>query len=191
MGHISDHGPVLLLLATFSQQTAALRWAREQATLAWGPVALESPEFDFTETDYYHATMGSPLTKTFYAFEQLVDPSVLADRKLQTNQWERTYAEIVRDRALDALPVRPLNLDPGYVTSAKLVLASTKDHAHRIYIGQGIYAELTLQYRKRTWQTLDWTYPDYRRRDYGEFFTLCREYLRGRAKEEGKSGIVE
>jgi hypothetical protein len=79
---------------------------------------------------------------------------------------------------------RPLNLDPGYITLAKLVLASTKDHAHRIYLSQGIYAEITLNYRAGSWQPLPWTYPDYRRSDFQEFFTNCREYLKGRANRE-------
>jgi hypothetical protein len=72
---------------------------------------------------------------------------------------------------------RPLNLDPGYITPAKLLLASTKDHAHRIYLAEGIYAEITLMFRQRRWQPTEWTYPDYRRDDYQEFFSQCREWL--------------
>ena len=90
----------------------------------------------------------------------------LADIKRQTNAWEAEYAAL----GLHPEP-RPLNLDPGYITLAKLVLASTKDHAHRIYLGDGIYAEVTLAYRDRRWQPLEWTYPDYRRDDYQQFFT--------------------
>jgi hypothetical protein len=70
-----------------------------------------------------------------------------------------------------------VNIDPGYITPAKLVLASTKDHAHRIYLRDGIFAEVTLVYRQRKWQPLEWTYPDYRRDDYQQFFTECREWL--------------
>jgi hypothetical protein len=77
------------------------------------------------------------------------------------------------------LEPRPLNLDPGYLTPAKLVLASTKDHAHRIYLSRGIYAEVTLFYKDRHWQPREWTFPDYRRADYQEFFSQCRAYLRG------------
>jgi hypothetical protein len=71
-----------------------------------------------------------------------------------------------------------LNLDPGYITQAKLVLASTKDHAHRIYLADGIFAEVTLSYKHRRWQPHEWTFPDYRRDDYQAFFTQCRDYLR-------------
>jgi hypothetical protein len=63
------------------------------------------------------------------------------------------------------------------MTPAKLVLASTKDHAHRIYLSQGIYAEVTLFYRDREWQAREWTFPDYRRADYHAFFDACRNYL--------------
>ena len=112
------------------------------------------------------------LKKQFLAAERLIDPALLAAIKRQTNEWEAEYA------ALDRHPEpRPLNLDPGYITAAKLVLASTKDHAHRIYLQDGIYAEVTLAYRHRAWQPLEWTYPDYRRADFQEFFTRCREFL--------------
>ena len=75
---------------------------------------------------------------------------------------------------------RPLNLDPGYITLAKLVLASTKDHSHRIYLGQGIYAEITLDLSRGGWQPSEWTYPDYRRADFHQFFVHCRDYLKRR-----------
>jgi hypothetical protein len=116
--------------------------------------------------------MGQGLKKQFFAFERLVDPERLASVKRRTNEWEAEYAAL----GSHSEP-RPLNLDPGYITSAKLVLASTKDHAHRLYLGEGIYAELTLSYRKRAWQPLEWTYPDYRRDDYQRFFSASREWL--------------
>ena len=71
----------------------------------------------------------------------------------------------------------------GAVPLAKLVLASTKDHSHRLYMADGIYAEITLHYKSRQWQPRDWTYPDYRRVDYQAFFTQAREYLHGRERE--------
>ncbi|HEY2148030.1 MAG TPA: DUF4416 family protein, partial [Pirellulales bacterium] len=77
----------------------------------------------------------------------------------------------------------PLNLDPGYLTLAKLVLASTKDHAHLLYLGHGIYAEVTLYFKDGRWQHRDWTFPDYRRPDYQEFFTAARQLIRSRGRE--------
>jgi hypothetical protein len=172
MGDIQNPDAVLQLVAASSRYVAALDWARARIERQCGPLALVSDAFEFTETAYYTATMGEGLKKQFIAYERLIDPGELARIKRETNAWEAEYA------ALGSHPEpRPLNLDPGYVTPAKLVLASTKDHAHRLYLGDGIYAEVTLAYRARQWQPLEWTYPDYRRADYQAFFTACREYL--------------
>jgi Domain of unknown function (DUF4416) len=178
VGQIQSPSPVLLLIAGSSRYDAALAWAREYATQWFGPATLVSEAFDFAETDYYTATMGAELKKQFVAFERLIDPSALADIKRQTNGWEAEYAALGRHPEL-----RPLNLDPGYITAAKLVLASTKDHAHRIYLREGVYAEVTLAYRDRRWQPLEWTYPDYRRDDYQRFFTECRALIQ-RAQQQ-------
>ena len=180
MGQVHSPSPVLLLLAAFSRHDEALAWARAWATQAWGDVALESPAYRFSQTDYYQATMGPGLRKQFWVFSRLLaDPAKLADAKLEANTWETEYA-----RSADHAEPRPLNLDPGYLTLGKLVLASTKDHAHRIYLGRGIFAEVTLYYRHGRWRHHEWTYPDYRRDDYQRFFSECREYLHRQLKEE-------
>jgi uncharacterized protein DUF4416 len=172
MGDVSEPTRVLLVIAVISRHDSALEWAGEIASQKLGPIALTSDAFDFTETDYYTATMGTGLKKQFIAIGRPIDPAALAEVKRTTNQWEVDYAS----QSAHPEP-RPLNLDPGYITGAKLVLASTKDHAHRIYLRDGIYAELTLMYRHRRWQPLEWTYPDYRRADFHQFFDACREYL--------------
>ncbi|REK09477.1 MAG: DUF4416 family protein [Planctomycetota bacterium] len=178
MGCTTSPEPVLLLLAAFSRHAEVLDWSRARAEAAWGPVALDSEPFAFEATDYYEPTMGPGLVKRFWAFERLIDPAALVDLKLQTNQWEADYA-----RSGNHADERPLNLDPGYLTPAKLVLASTKDHAHRLYLSRGIYAEVTLYFKDRRWQERDWTFADYRREDYQQFFGQCRDYLRGRLRE--------
>jgi hypothetical protein len=173
MGEIREHGPVLLLLAIFSRHGVALDWARARAEAQWGQVALESPRFPFPHTQFYDAEMGSPLVKQFLTFQSLSDPARLPEIKQLTNQWEREYAELRRHDEM-----RPLNIDPGYLTEAKLVLATTKDRDHRIYLARGVYAEGTLYYYHRQWQCRPWTYPDYRSPEYHQFFSQCREYLR-------------
>ena len=180
MGVIQPPRSVLLVLAAFSCEEAAFAWTRTTACAAWGPIALESDSFDFSETDYYTSTMGGPLRMRLYAFTRLVDPATLPQVKCRTNEWEETYRQTWQGRGAG----RPLNLDPGYLTEAKLVLASTKDHAHRIYLSHGIYAEITLQYRAGAWQACDWTYPNYRRPDYQRFFDQCRTLLRERRKSD-------
>jgi hypothetical protein len=179
MGTISSPQPVLLLFAAFSRHAEALDWARERAGATFGPVVLCSDPFRFEETDYYEPSMGPAIIKQFWAFRTLIDPARIAAIKIQTNAWEAEYAALGRH----AEP-RPLNLDPGYIGLGKLVLASTKDHAHRIYLGQGIYAEVTLYYKDRRWQTRDWTFADYRRDDYHAFFHRCREMLVERLREK-------
>ncbi|HTN74603.1 MAG TPA: DUF4416 family protein [Pirellulaceae bacterium] len=175
MGDIAPHRPVLFIVAAFSRYEEALDHARQRVMQAWGPIALESERFQHDETKYYEASMGSGLLKTFFALEQLVDPASLVEAKLTTNQWELDYAaEANKPEA------RPLNLDPGYLTEAKLVLASTKDRDHRLYLQRGIFAENTLFFRAGNWQLRPWTYPDYQRADYHLFFTRCRDYLRQR-----------
>ncbi len=172
MGEIHDPSPVLLIFAVSSRHVEALDWARTRIAERHGPAVLVSEAFEFTETDYYAATMGTGLKKQFVACEVPVDPARLPEVKRDTNTWEAEYIALGRH----AEP-RPLNVDPGYITPAKLVLASTKDHAHRLYLREGIYAEVTLSYQHRSWQPHPWTYPDYRREDYQRFFTECRASL--------------
>jgi hypothetical protein len=179
MGQASSPSPALLVMAAFSRHEAALEWARASAVEAFRPVALESPAFDFCETGYYEPTMGPGLRKVFFAFVELIDPSRLVEIKLQTNAWEKEYA----DSAGHEEP-RPLNLDPGYLTLGKLVLASTKDFCHRIYLDRGIYAEVTLFYRHGRWEHHPWTFADYRREDYQQFFSECRDYLQRKSRKE-------
>jgi hypothetical protein len=173
MGVPHSPTPVLLIVAASSRYDDALVWGRHQAEREFGPNAAVSDAFDFTETNYYAAEMGEGLKKQFWAFANPIDPGRLAAIKLATNLWEAEYAG-----ARQHPEPRPLNLDPGYVTLAKLVLASTKDHAHRVYLADGIYAEVTLSYRGGSWQPFEWTYPDYRRADFQAFFAQCRELLR-------------
>jgi len=176
MGQIRPHYPVVLLLAAFSRHESALEWTRQQACRQWGPLALASDVFEFENTGYYEQTMGSGLKKVLLAFADLVDPAVLVEVKHQTNGWEEQFRQLHGGPEL-----RPLNLDPGYVTEAKVVLATTKDRDHRLYLARGIYAEVTLYYQRgRGWQGRDWTYPDYRSAAYHEFFTRCRNFLRER-----------
>ena len=133
-----------------------------RAVEAWGPIALESPRFDFVETSYYDATMGPGLKKVFFAFQRPFDPGA----NWSKSSWRPTAGRRNMPPRPEHAEPRPLNLDPGYLTLGKLVLASTKDFAHRIYLSRGIYAEVTLQYRHRRWQHHEYTFPDYRRADY-------------------------
>lgn len=174
MGDVRPHPPVLLMLAAFSRYEAAIEWARHETVRHFGPIALASDVFPFETTGYYEREMGPGLKKVLLAFERLIDPERLAEIKHKTNAWEAQYR-----REHPGPEARPLNLDPGYLTEAKLVLATTKDRDHRVYLGRGIYGEVTLYYQRgHGWQARPWTYPDYRSPGYLQFFARCREYLR-------------
>lgn len=173
MGSVEYPAKAMRVLAAFSRHDAALDWARDWAISRWGPIALESPRFEFTETSYYESSMGAGLKKTFFGFVDLMGPTELVDDKLRTNEGEFEYAAQAQHD-----DERPLNLDPGYLTESKFLLATTKDHAHRIYLDRGIYAEITLRYFQKRWQPWDWTYPDYCREDFIDYFTQCRECYR-------------
>ncbi|MCE5250574.1 DUF4416 family protein [bacterium] len=139
----------------------------------YGPVAFMSDVFDFTMTDYYTAEMGENLKKRFCCFERPIGLESLPDIKLFTNAIETEYARSDGERLL-----RTVNIDPGYVILSKLVLATTKDYSHRIYIGRGIYAEVTLRFLKDSFAPLDHTYPDYQTPLAIGFFNEVRDFLK-------------
>jgi hypothetical protein len=119
--------------------------------------------------------MGVGIHRKFIFFERLVDPAILPSAKLLANRIEARFSV-----ASGTAVRRRINLDPGYVTEAKVVLASTKDFSHRVYLGQGIYAEVTLHYanRGKTFLALEHTYPDFRTKESLDLFNKAREMLR-------------
>jgi hypothetical protein len=175
---------VLRFAAIFSRYPAAINWACEQAAAAWGPVLRQTADIDFGETDYYRDSMGDGLKKRLVAFAATIDPAQLVESKLQANAWEATYLE-----QFGRHESRPLNIDPGYITEAKVVLATMKDRDHRLYLGSGVFGEVTLYYQlPGDWVASRWTYPDYRRADYHEFFHACREELRRQLRQAAGQG---
>ena len=134
MGVIGPHDPVMLIIAVFSAFPETLAAMRHILINEYGHILCESPRFVFTETDYYESSMGGPLEKQFFAFKQLITPDCLPSIKQQTNDLEKRC-----QREQDAGVERVVNLDPGYLCLGKWVLASTKDHAHRIYLGDPTY----------------------------------------------------
>ena len=153
-----------------------------------GSVDLFSDSWPFTSSRYYGKEMSPTLLRQFVSLAEPGDPAELIQMKLTSNQVELADAA-KRSRGTN----RAINLDPGYITAAKLVLATTKDYSHRVYLGRGIYAEATLGYHAGDWQAWPWTYPDYAASTYHEFFTQVRSRLleQLRAAEEGESGEVE
>jgi hypothetical protein len=142
----------------------------------FGTIVLRSQPFPFTQTTYYNREMGEGLTRLYVAFDPLINIAELAAVKHTTNHLE----------ALWVLPSgqRRVNLDPGYLDLAKVVLASTKDHAHRLYIGAGMFAEVTLRYWRKRFQPWEWTYPDYRLPDTQGFFEQLRDLYKTQLRQQ-------
>jgi hypothetical protein len=172
VGAIRRPDSVKLICGMISADTDLFAQAEAIIAAQFGAVDLRSDVFPFDFTPYYNDEMGAPLFRQFLAFEQLIDPTTLPDIKRWTNEIECAVPfATVREGQLH----RRINLDPGYVTAAKLVLATTKDHAHRLYLRDGIFAEITLTFRGKSFQPMEWTYPDYRTAEYIAFFNAVRK----------------
>lgn len=182
MGTIHLPEPVKLVVSILGGDVALLEEAEAALQEAFGPVDYRSGLFPFHHTAYYEPEMGPDLKRRIVAFQRLVDPGDLPAIKRRTNALEGWWTVEGKRR---------VNLDPGYVDLGKLVLASTKNHAHRIYLGQGIYAEVTLHYRGGRFQPWPWTYPDYASEEYcrlfGEIRALYQAQLRALRVTSGRS----
>jgi len=165
--------PVKLFVGMISSKLPLFKHCADILEIEFGPTDMRSPIVPWDQTDYYHAEMGDGLSRMFIFFKNLIDPSRLAEIKTMANRIEKDLADPVTCQ-------RIINLDPGYITEAKIVLASAKDFAHRVYIGQQIYAEVTLQFREKgkSFIALDHTYPDFRGKDSIELFNKARATLR-------------
>ena len=141
----------------------------------FGAVILKSDVMNFSHTTYYNKEMGSDLTRQWYVFGNLVLPDELVRLKHRANAIEKKY--------LSENGGRKVNIDPGLVSLSSLILASTKNYSHRIYLGQGIYAEVTLIYRDGRFSPLEWTYSDYRETMALAFFAEARAILKDRFAE--------
>ncbi len=133
----------------------------------FGPVDMESPPSPFSFTDYYLSELGPDLKRKFLSFGHFIHPKRLAEIKSLANELERRFQCQEGKRGI--------NIDPGYLEAGKLVLATTKNQQHRICLGKGIYAEVTLRFRRGRFEPWEWTYPDYRSRAYIDFFTKARK----------------
>jgi hypothetical protein len=165
--------PVKLTVGLILSQDAPVVALRRQLEASYGRVDLETAILPFAATRYYEREMGPQLRRLFWSCERLIAAERLADIKRETNAMEQAYA--MHDGSDWR---RRVNLDPGYVDLAKLVLATTKDRQHRLYLGRGIYAEVTLRFTGGRFVPWDWTYPDYRTPEYLAFFDAARRRYR-------------
>ena len=170
MGQISKPKPVNLIAGVLTSIPDLLEKIDKTLEKYFGLIDLRSDVLPFTFTDYYNEEMSKGILRQFYSFEKLIMPDEIAPIKVQTNHIEESITTSKK------YPVkRPINIDPGYLNESRLILASTKDFSHRIYLRHGIYAEVTLNYRGGRYESFPWTFPDYKSSGYHKFLLKARE----------------
>lgn len=144
--------PAKLVIGFFLKKKQLLEGIAQALSMLFGSIDIISSWMPFDYTSYYEREMGAPLFRRIFAFEKLIQQSALAQIKIKTNRIEEQYSQDGKRR---------VNIDPGYLVHERFVLASGKNYSHRIYLSEGIYADLTLIYHQGSFRKLPWTYPDY------------------------------
>ena len=175
----SEPEKVKLITSLFSPQKDLIDLVIREMESIFGPVDWKSRDLFFDRTKYYAKEMGWPLFRRFISFKDLIRPEDLIEVKLKTNHIEKHYVEEGKRR---------INIDPGYIALERLILATGKNYTHRIYLGQGIYADLTLIYQRGTFQPLEWTYRDYSDPEMIDCFNRLREGYKNQIRETVPAG---
>ncbi len=166
MGLIKPYPPVKLISAITITDLALWPVCQEKLEKLYSPIDRAMEWYEFHHTDYYLPEMGSNLKKRMVSFGKLIRAEDLPGIKLAANELEQDFSRAGK---------RQINIDPGYICVAKLVLATTKDFSHRIYLDSGIFADLHLKFQKGHFRPQEWTYPDYREAEVLRFFEEVRE----------------
>lgn len=167
MGKINVHQPVKYFTALTYVSSYDIETLSKELESIISPIEMQSTSYNFSSfTEYYQPEMGNDLNKIFWIFSELLPPDKLPEMKIKTNQLERRHS--IRGK-------RQINLDPGYISQAKLVLATTKDYSHRVYLTQGIFADLHLRFYQGSFRKQPWTYPDFQQVDVILFFNQVRD----------------
>jgi len=170
--------PAKLVVSLLMQRTELLTPVADDLIKEMGAIDIVSPWMPFHYTHYYETEMGAPLKRRVITFKRLIEQDALAAAKLSTNTIEQRYA---------AAGQRQINIDPGYLLRSRFILATGKNYAHRIYLGKGIYADLTLIFQKGAFRKLPWTYPDYADSE----MLACLMAVRQKYVEDIKAGKYE
>jgi hypothetical protein len=166
MGKTKEPDSAKLFMSMITAEEEILQRGRKDLGEIFGEVDFISEALPFNFTDYYVREMGNDLFRRFITFSSLIPRTLLPEIKQQTNHLEEKY--------LTPAGHRKINIDPGYLCLEHVVLATTKGYAHRPYLREGIYADLTLIYRHKSYQPLEWTYPDYRQSEVIGLFNQFR-----------------
>jgi hypothetical protein len=167
MGKPKEPKPAKLFMSLIALEDDIFHHGLEDLRSTYGKTDMVSERLPFDLTGYYTDEMGKPLFRYFITFGRLIPIPILPDVKLATNRLEEKYARPDGGRRI--------NIDPGYICLEHVILATTKRYTHRPYLRDGIYADLTLIYRNKSFQPLEWTYPDYRTEAVVTLFNQSRK----------------
>jgi hypothetical protein len=169
--------PGRLIIGVLWNRDEDLETAEDRIEDIFGPVGSRSEKIPFGQySSYYEKEMGKDIQRCLWSLNLPFQRGALVEAKLATNRIERSIAGSGN---------RTVNLDPGLLTLEGLSLATTKTYYHRLYLGKGVFGELTLIYRQGGFEPLPWSYPDYRDRWAVEFL----EKVRGEMLEEWRRKI--
>ena len=165
--------PVKLFVAALHSDPSNFDAAMDLLVQEWGAIDFVSEDFPFDVTDYYEKEMGKNLLRRLVSFERLISPEQIVICKLFSNVVENRFQQSNS---------RTINLDPGYLDYYKLVLASTKYGGQKIYLGSGIYADMTLVMYKGVWDSFPWGFPDFKSGRYDDALSAIRNIYKEQMK---------
>ena len=174
MGDLHPPEDVELIIGLLASDTSYFNKAEKILARHFGPIEYESALLPFTQSTYYDAELGGRILRKFISFRRLHSLEKIYKTKLITNRIEQKFASNGR---------RHINIDPGYIDLAKLVLLTTKDYSHRIYLKGSIYAEITLYFQSGSYRPWSWTYPDYQTSDYIAIFDKIRQIYKNKLEK--------
>lgn len=176
--------PVKLFIGMITQNEKMFIFMTKKLNRYFGKIDFISQIIPFDTTGYYKKELGEDLKRQFISFKELINRENISDIKNKTNKIEKKFS-IMKEGKI----IRQINIDPGYLTLASVILVTTKDYSHRIYLKDGIYAEVTLCYKNNSFIFNEWTYPDYRKQEYLKVFYQLREkYFEQLQKEKKYAG---
>jgi len=183
VGKLFQPKPAKLIISMFTSDKNLFGLYKEELIKRFGEVDIESNIQPFDFTDYYEKEFGKKLIQKLFSFSTLVRQDELAEIKIITNKLENKTIDknITKNRTHHK---RRINLDPGYITLNKYILASTKNGPSRIYLNQGIYAEITLRFINKSFVPCEYTYPNYKTDEYINFLNAVRQKYKLQLRKE-------
>jgi len=171
--------PVKYLIAVLFRDEEYLLRAKDELAAKWGAIDFEGKNHPFNITDYYESEMGTPLFRRLLSFEQLYDPKLIVAMKLECNDIETALACEGRRR---------VNLDAGYLDHNKYLLASAKEAGQKVYLDEGIYADLSGRYKAGKYRPFEWSFPDFKDGRYDEELLEIRKLYMQQLKKYRSAG---